>query len=133
MRRGSKNSLIVVALFGQLSFGHTAVESLEAGDLQSKHETFLSVSTPEPSDLMPVALSPIIREGAIVGAVAIYNDPRTARPGDYFELYNRGGDLLAVAWFDRFGIERTAVDRGLLEAPHKLQGVFIILVEGDSV
>ena len=39
----------------------------------------------------------------------------------------------AVGWFDRFGIQRLAVDRGLLEDEDKLEGVFVLLSEGDSV
>jgi len=38
----------------------------------------------------------------------------------------------AVGWFDRFGIRRLAVDRGL-EDEDKLEGVFVLLSEGDSI
>jgi len=65
--------------------------------------------------------------------VAAYDDPTTKRPADYWELYNSTGDLLGVGWFDRFGIQRLAVDRGLLEDEDKLEGVFVLLSEGDSV
>ncbi|MBI2996837.1 MAG: hypothetical protein HYY46_00045 [Deltaproteobacteria bacterium] len=134
MVRRSKNYLIVLGLASQLFFfGPIAAQSLQAGDTQSTHEMLLSVSAPDQSDLTLVSLSPVFHEGAIVGAIALYDDARTKRPGDYLELYNRAGDLLAIGWFDRFGIERTAVDRGLLEAADKLQGVFIVLIDGDSI
>jgi hypothetical protein len=51
------------------------------------------------------------------------HDSRTQRPADYIELYNNTGNLVAVRWFDTYGIERMAVDRGLLEDRDKLEGV----------
>ena len=36
-----------------------------------------------------------------------------------------------ISWFDRFGIERTAVDRGIVEQKDKLEGIFVVVVEGD--
>jgi hypothetical protein len=128
-----KRNLIVCALFAQLFLGHMAAQSVEAGDTRSREQTFLSVSAPDQSDFTLVSVSPVFLEGEIAGEIALYDDAKTKRPGDYLELYNRAGDLLAVGWFDRFGIERTAIDRGLFEAADKLQGVFIVLVEGDLV
>jgi hypothetical protein len=40
---------------------------------------------------------------------------------------------LAVRWFDKFGIERMAVDRGFLENADKPEGVVVVLLEGDPV
>lgn len=68
-----------------------------------------------------------------MGGLAAYDDAVTERTADYLELYNSAGSLIAIGWFDRFGIERVAVDRALLEDAAKLEGVFIVLVEGDSV
>ena len=49
-------------------------------------------------------------------------------------LRQRGhqGDLLAVSWFDKFGIQRTAVDRGIVEQEDKLEGTFVVFLDGDS-
>jgi hypothetical protein len=49
------------------------------------------------------------------------------------ELYNNAGNLVAVGWFDRFGIERTAVDRGLLENRDEHKGVFVVILDGEAV
>jgi hypothetical protein len=68
-----------------------------------------------------------------VGVVAVYDDPTTERPVDYLELYDDAGHLLAVSWFDRFGIERVAADRGFVEGKNELEGVFVILLDGVSV
>lgn len=35
------------------------------------------------------------------------------------------GDLLAMVWFDRLGILRSAVDRGIVQNKHTLEGVFV--------
>jgi hypothetical protein len=72
-------------------------------------------------------------DGLTAGAVVVYDDPATARPEDYFELYDNDGDLVAAAWFDRFGIRRMVVDRGLVEEKSDLEGVFVTLLEGDSI
>jgi len=47
------------------------------------------------------------------------------------ELYDGAGSLLLVSWVDRFGIRRTAMDRGLLqEEASRLEGVLVLLQEG---
>jgi hypothetical protein len=42
-------------------------------------------------------------------------------------------DLVAVGWFDRFGIQRMAVDRALLGGKDELEGVFVTLLKGDPI
>jgi hypothetical protein len=65
-----------------------------------------------------VSFDPWVVKGEVLGAVAvyIYDDVTTERPADYWEE----GDLLTVSWFDRFGIRRRAVDRGIVEEEDKL-------------
>jgi hypothetical protein len=46
---------------------------------------------------------------------------------------NTEGELLMFGWFDRFGIERVAADRGFLKGKDALEGVFVVLLNGDSV
>jgi hypothetical protein len=83
--------------------------------------------------LRPVSIVPVTVKGEIVGRVTIYDDSTTQRSADYLELYNNAGNLVAVSWFDRFGIERMAVDRGLLEYRDELMGVFVVLLDGEAV
>jgi hypothetical protein len=52
---------------------------------------------------------------------------------DYLALYDSAGDLVALGWFDRFGIQRIAVDRGLLDEGDELEGVFVFFLDGDSI
>ena len=132
----SKNKIyfIILGLVAQLFFfEYVAMEPLEAGDNLSGQEISLAALALEEHHLTLVSFSQLVVEGEIVGAVAAYHDPATKRPIDYWELYNSEGGLSAVGWFDRFGIQRTAVDRGLLEGEDKLEGVFVLLSEGDSV
>jgi hypothetical protein len=42
-------------------------------------------------------------------------------------------DLVAVGWFDRFGIQRMAVDRALLGGKDELEGVFVTLLKGEPI
>lgn len=88
---------------------------------------------PEQRPLNLLSSSPLLVHGLKAGVVVAYDDPATARPGDYFELYDNDGDLVAVGWFDRYGIRRIAVDRGLVEEKSDLEGVFVTLLQGDSI
>ena len=134
MQYKNKIYFIMLGLAAQLFFfGYVAMEPLEAGDNLSGQEISLPALALEEHHLALVSFSQLVVEGEIVGAVAVYHDPATKRPVDYWELYNSEGGLSAVGWFDRFGIQRMAVDHGLLEGEDKLEGVFVLLSEGDSV
>jgi hypothetical protein len=125
---------MILEFIGVLFFlGFIATRSLEAADNASEPEILLSVTGLEQHSLTLVSSSPFVVDGQTLGEVFVYDDPTTKRPADYFEVYDNPGDLIAVGWFDRFGIQRMAVDRGLLEDEDKLEGVFVFLSEGDSV
>jgi len=124
----------ILQFVGLLFFlGFMAIKSLEAADSALEPEALLTAAGLEHPSLTLVSFSSLLIAGNTVGKVLIYDDPTTKRPADYFELYDTDGDLLAVDWFDRFGIQRMAVDRGLLEKTLKLEGVFVVLLEGDSI
>jgi hypothetical protein len=68
--------------------------------------------------------------GGQPGSIAVYDNRATKRVGDYSEIYNAAGDLVAVVWYDNFGILRSAVDRGvILNKP--LEGVFVLVLDGE--
>jgi hypothetical protein len=79
-----------------------------------------------------VSLVPVTTNGG-TATVAVYDDPATPRKEDYLELYDGSGELVAVGWFDEFGIQRLAIDRAVVEGRDKLQGVFVMLVEGHGI
>ena len=91
------------------------------------------VTGPDQHEIKLVSLDPWVVEGEVLGTVAlyVYADVTTERPADYWELYDQEGNLLAVSWFDRFGIRRTAVDRGILENEDKLEGNFVVVLDGN--
>ena len=99
----------------------------------SQRESYYSVSLPRKDRLALVARIPIDVEGQLLGEFIAYDDGSTTRPADYLELHNKWGDLLAVSWFDRFGIERLALDQGLVENAGRLEGSFVLVVAGDSI
>src|SRR4249920_2667175 len=118
---------IIFGFVAELFFlGYLATKVLGATDTPSEEKIFLPASG-------PISILPITVKGEVVGRVAIYDDPTTQRSADYLELYNNAGDLVAVGWFDRFGIERMAVDRGLLEDRDELEGVFVVLLDGEAL
>ena len=75
----------------------------------------------------------LVVNGNTLGEVFVYDDPTTERPLDYLVLYDSAGDLVAFSWFDRFGIQRTAVDRGLLDKRGEPDGVFVFFLDGDPI
>lgn len=130
----NKTSLIILGLVGQLFFsGYVAAKPLEANHNPSKEDILLCALPPEQHHRTLIAFYPLVVEDEIMGAVAVYDDVTTERPADCWELYDSEGDLLAVTWFDKFGIERMAVDQGLLEEAEGPEGVFVVFLEGESL
>ena len=122
---------IILGILTQLLFfGDVRAEEVQPSDYATEQEI---VTAPEQHDMSLVSFSPWVVKGEVLGAVAeyVYDDVTTERPADYRELYDRKGNLLVISWFDRFGIERTAVDRGIVEQKDKLEGIFVVVVEGD--
>ena len=119
--------LIAVLFF----LGFVAARATEASDSAPTHEI---VTGPE-HDISLVASLPWVVEGEVLGTLAayVYTDVTTERPADYWELYDKNGDLLAVSWFDRFGVQMTAVDRGILEEKNRLEGILVVVLTGDSI
>lgn len=125
---------MILEFIGLLFFlGFIPTRSLEAADNASGPEVLLSATRLEQHSLTLASSSPLVIECQTLGEVLVYDDPTTKRPADYFELYDNPGDLLAVGWFDRFGIERMAVDRRILDGEDELEGVFVSLLDGDSI
>jgi hypothetical protein len=128
---------IYVTIFGILEFiavlfllGFVAARAAEANDNAAEQEI---VTGPEQHEMKLVSFDPWVVEGEVMGAVAtyVYDDVTTERPADYWEIYNQDGELLAVSWFDSLGIRKTAVDRGIVEEKDKLEGVFVVVLDGD--
>ena len=109
----------------------SATVQISAGAEESKR-TIQALALPGPS-MNLISFSAVVVDGDTVGSLAVYDDPRTARPEDYVELYDKDGLLVAVGWIDRFGIERIAVDRALLENRDDLHGTFVTVVDGESI
>jgi hypothetical protein len=103
----------------------------EDGGAQPPHARLAAGLAQVPLTL--VSIAPLLGNGQTVGAMAIYDDPSTPRRVDYLEVFDGGGALVAVNWFDRFGIERLIVDRALVEGGPELEGVFVAVVDGEVI
>ncbi len=124
--------LLIVIFCTQLSVAAPVHAEISiAGAIAQEAVVPPSVSKERPLTL--ISSSQLIVEGKTVGKVLAYDNPTTKRPADYFELYDSTGDLVAIGWFDRFGIRRMTVDRGFLDGTDDLEGVFVSLVGGDSI
>ena len=120
--------LIAAILFVSLSASNlTPAENGSASKI-----TLPALDVPQ-RRLNEVKSAPLVDEGVTLGTVVTYNDPSTPRPEDYLELYNRQGNLVAVAWFDRFGIRRVAVDRAFVKGGDQPEGVFVAVLDGNFI
>jgi hypothetical protein len=112
--------------------GLVAARAAEASDNATGQEI---VAAPEQHVMSLVSFDPWVVEGEVLGTMAayVYTDVTTERPADYWELYDNNGDLLAVSWFEKSGVQRTAVDRGILEEKDRLEGILVVVLTGDSI
>ena len=134
MKLKTQAVIILISFVTQLYFiEHSHAESVQITTKNPVQENYRSVSLPEKDRLTLMSVVQVTVGKEILGAVAAYDDAATARPVDYLELYNNAGALLAVSWFDRFGIERLAVDRGLAEETSDLEGVFVLVTTEESI
>jgi hypothetical protein len=129
----TKVFVLIVSLCAQLSSAAPLRPEIRIADGALAQKAPVPISEPKERPLTIISSSRLIVEGKTVGEVLAYDDPTTKRPADYFELYNSTGDLVAIGWFDRFGIRRMILDRSLLDGTDGLEGVFVFLVEGDSI
>jgi len=113
-----------------------ALDTVLVMPAHAAEEAALAKVTPtlgsEQRSLKLIAVSPVLAGGHAAGAIAIYDDPVTRRPEDYLEMYDTGGDLVLVAWFDAFGIQRVAMERALLEGRGP-RGDFVVFVAGVEI
>jgi len=114
--------------------GSLHAETIRVTENLRGETVLLPSSAPETDRLMLVSFVMMAPEAEIIGALAAYDDPITRRSVDYLEFYDGAGSLLLVSWVDRFGIRRTAMDRGILqEEASRLEGVLVLLLEGNPV
>jgi hypothetical protein len=122
---------LTAAFLGALFFlSIVSAKPLDAGDDDSPMNFS---SAPRRQGLKLVSYFELVLRDRVIGGVAAYDDPKTTRQVDCLALYDTEGELLMFGWFDRFGIERVAADRGFLEGQNALEGVFVVLLNGDSV
>ena len=134
MQIATKFLFTVLGLCGQLFLCAEAhAQPMRAADRVAAQRLLIAKLAPEQRSLKLASRYPLVVNGLTAGTVVAYDDPTTARPEDRFELYDNDGDLVAVGWFDRFGIRRMAVDRGLVEEKADLEGVFVTFLEGESI
>jgi uncharacterized membrane protein YfcA len=114
-------------------FGDVAAEPIDGSNSVLQRGISPPDSKAQRAHLVLLSILPLITEAEIVGTVAEYDDPASERPVDYREVYDTEGNLVALSWFDGFGIQRVAVDRGLVEESGEPEGVIVLLADGDSV
>ena len=131
MASSYKFYFVILSIIGSLLIcGPVRAQEIPLSDNSAEQQM---VPGPEQHPMKLVSVDPWVIEGEVMGAVAayVYDDVTTQRPTDYWEIYNQEGELLAASWFDSHGIRRTAVDRGIVEEKDKLEGIFVVILNGD--
>lgn len=128
-----KSIILAVVLLGGLAMWGAVPTPASASSYQSFERELLPLWVSEPQGLTTLGAAPLVVGGRTIGILIAYDDASTGRAADYLELYDNTGQLIAVSWFDRFGIERVAVDRGLVDQKAGLDGVFVVFLEGEAV
>jgi hypothetical protein len=130
---GFNNTIYRVALFIPLTL-LLATSHVKADSLQLAENPFGSqTALPEKQKLKLIASQPPkLRQDSPAG-MAVYDDIATKRVGDYAEIYNPTGALIAIIWFDKFGILRSAIDRGVVLRKQDVEGVLVLVMNGDLV
>jgi hypothetical protein len=137
MTRGNKfyfAIIIFLGLIGELILlDYIASTSVQAVETAGERSTNFAEVRLLRRSLNLVSLVPVTSEGQTVGIVAVYDNPATPRTEDYLELYDGNGEIVAIGWFDQFGIRRMIVDRALVEGADRFQRIFVTLVSGESI
>ena len=124
---GNKVLAFMAGLMGVLLLGYAAGN---AADLAPGTAVPLDTSR---NALRVIRSSPLVAGGVELGMAFLYDDPSTSRAADYLELYDGEGGLIALSWFDRFGIQRIAVDRSFVDGAKRLEGVFVAVVDDSFI
>jgi hypothetical protein len=132
----SRVTAVILAIFFMAQFYPAATARSEPLEFHNKSSAFAelaAISLPRKDGLNVLSVFRVRVGGEIVGHLVAYDNAATARQTDYLELYDNRGSLLAVSWFDRFGIERVAVDPALAEEGQQLEGGLVLLVTGETI
>lgn len=127
-RRTTLKVLALILLYGTIAAGR-------AYGAEVTFEQPISIATirAQQERLNLISLSPLVAQGQTLGEVVLYDDPATRRSGDYLELYDVTKRLVAIVWFDHFGIQRTVVDRALVEGGDELEGILVAVLDGEPI
>ncbi len=123
------STALAAAFFFIINCGWAKAGTLQIVGDSSGNRGFNRASLPKKETLKLVARG-LSAEG---GVMALYDDAATKRLVDYAEIFKPTGELLAVIWFDKFGILRSAIDRGVYLKHDDVEGVMVVVLYADPV
>ena len=106
-------ALLVVLLSAAFSYGDAAAQYRVAENLRHE-QVLLPPSAPDRNQMIVADHMMFWDHHVPLFIMVSYDDRRTRREVDYTELYDLRGNLILVAWTDRFGIYQVAMDEVLL-------------------
>jgi len=128
-----RTSIASGVIGGLIMFGCIDLARAQAADSNSQPRFAAPAAALPQVSFTLISFSPLVANGETVGTIAVYDDPTTQRAADYLEVFDSGGALVVVSWIDRFGIERLVVDRALVDGGQELEGVFVMVVNGEAI
>ena len=122
---------VIAAVFIWHSADVAPNPQLKFGENLRHERVILPPSTPERAQMTVVDNVMYLDEEGAAGILIYYDDMRTRWEIDYIEFFDVDGELLLIAWIDRFGICHVAMDRGLLNARNpRIDGTLVIIDVG---
>ena len=129
-----KLAALIFSVCVLLIAGRVTSEQLNSTENLRHERVILPPSAPDPSRLPLLQTITFMDEELGPGVLVLYNDTQTKWQIDYIELYDLEGDLLAIAWIDRFGACQVAVDHGLLNPQDlRVYGILVIVPVGTML
>jgi hypothetical protein len=133
MRRDSRlGSVFVFSLILLLLWNVENVRA-EASQIETDRAKLVVVSINGLTDRSMILVRSVRLTTGIKGRIAVYDDVTTKKPADIAVLYNASDAIVAIVWFDRFGIERLAVDSGFLHRAPELTGLYVVITAGEHL
>ena len=130
-----KFAVLILLLGALLTSDEVAGDQSNIIENLRQERVMLPPSTPDRNQMTVVqTLTFLEEELGAAGILVFYDDTRTKRKIDYIELYDLEGDLLVIAWIDRFGACQVAVDCGLLDPDDpSIDGILVTVAPGTRL
>jgi hypothetical protein len=122
---------VVALLAALLSYGTVTAQYRVTENLRHE-EVVLPATAPDRSGMVLIDYAMVWDHDLPLFILVSYDDLRTRQAVDYSEVYDLMGNLIVIAWTDRFGIYQVAIDETLLLEENDFAARRLVLVTGGA-